>query len=147
MELILHTDVAGNYRQILDQFTEPLFLALAPAFPKFKLLKFDGSMPGDNVEVELSAAGFSVKWTSKITEREISGTEAWFTDEGQKLPWPLKKWKHRHLVTRLSENKSRITDHIYFSTGSGLADKLLYPVLRAQFAARKTIYRRWFGVF
>ena len=147
MELRITTTVAGNYRQILDQFTEPLFLDLAPVFPKFRLVKFEGSMPGNEVEIELSLFGFPVTWASKITERHITVNEAWFTDEGRKLPWPLKKWKHRHLVTRLSENKSRITDQIYFSTGFGLADLLIYPVMYAQFAARKPVYRRWFGTF
>ncbi len=145
MQLVLHTIVQGNYREVLGRFNQDLFVYLAPAFPAFTLLRFDGSSPGDVVEVQLSAAGFSVLWSARIIERQITGTEAWFTDHGEKLPWPLKKWQHRHLVTRLSENKSRITDEIYFSTGFLLADWLLFPVLRYQFANRVPKYKSWFG--
>ena len=145
MELILHTQVNGNYRALLDRFNRALFLELAPTFPKLRLLRFDGSQPGDWVEIELVLGPFRQRWTSQITERQLTETEAWFTDEGAILPPPLKTWKHQHLVTKLSETESQITDHITFSTGNQLLDKLVFPILKAKFGARKPVYQRIFG--
>ena len=145
MKLTIDTDVASNIKTVLHKMNSGLFLALAPRFPEMRLLRFDGSNPGDVVEVELKAIGVRFFWSSKITDRCINKLDAWFTDEGQKLPWPLQKWKHRHLVTQLSENKSRITDQIWFGTGFWPADVLLYPFLYAAFAGRRKVYRHWFG--
>ena len=103
MELILHTQVKGNYRALLDRFNRALFLELAPTFPKLRLLRFDGSQPGDWVEIELVLGPFRQRWTSQIT------------------------------------------DHITFSTGNQLLDKLVFPILKAKFGARKPVYQRIFG--
>lgn len=145
MELILHTPVKGNYRTLLDRFDQDLFRQLAPRFPKLWLLRFDGSFPGDWVEVELQAGPIRQRWTSQITDRQLTESQAWFTDEGHELPTPLKTWKHQHLITKITETESRITDHIVFGTGNKLLDWLIYPVLKAQFGARKPIYQRIFG--
>ncbi|WP_227006304.1 SRPBCC family protein [Rufibacter latericius] len=107
-------------------------------------MRFDGSFPGDRVEVELQAGPLKRRWTSLITERQENEQEAWFVDEGQELPAPLKYWRHKHLITRQGSH-SIIHEQIEFRTGSRILDLLIYPVLYAQFAARGPVYRRIFG--
>lgn len=130
---------------MLEAFDEALFRRLAPPFPRLRLLRFDGSQPGDEVAVELLTGFRRFRWTSRITERQATDREAWFVDEGMELPPPLRSWRHRHLVTSRGENLATIHDIIDYGTGSRFLDLLLYPLLWAQFAYRKPIYRRVFS--
>ncbi|MEJ8758323.1 hypothetical protein WG947_15020 [Pontibacter sp. H259] len=144
MQIHLKTEVRQNYKQVFDAFDEQLFRKLAPPYPKLKLLRFDGSEPGDVVEVELQTGIKSFRWTSLITERTITDTAAWFIDEGQILPPPLKLWHHKHLVTA-NQTGSTIHDIITYTTGSKIMDLLIYPLMLAQFSMRKPVYRTIFG--
>ncbi len=144
MQVYLKTHVAQNYRSVFNAFDEQLFLKLAPPYPRLTLSRFDGSAPGDLVEVEMKTGFSSHRWTSLITESRITESEAYFIDEGQELPFPLKHWQHKHLITRES-NGSVIHDIIDYSTDNGLLDMALYPLVVAQFSMRKPIYRKIFS--
>ncbi|MBC5994078.1 SRPBCC family protein [Pontibacter cellulosilyticus] len=144
MQLHLKTAVAQDYLQVFNAFDERLFRKLSPPYPKLKLNRFDGSEPGDVVEVELQTGFKNFQWTSLITDRSVTATEAYFIDQGQELPPPLRQWHHKHLVTK-SGNGSIIHDIITYSTGSGILDLLMYPLMRLQFGMRKPVYQREFG--
>ena len=144
MRIAIHTQVKRDYLSVYHNFNQSLFLALAPPFPKLKLLRFDGSQPGDKVAVELNFWLFRQTWTSLITESNITGQEAYFTDQGQQLPWPLKIWQHRHLVKNNPGGGTIISDLIQYRTAFWLLDLLLYPLMLAQFSYRKPVYKRYF---
>jgi ligand-binding SRPBCC domain-containing protein len=144
MQLHIKTSVGQNYLHVFEAFDEQLFRQLAPLYPRLKLLRFDGSLPGDLVEVELQTGLKSFRWTSRITDRSITDTEAYFVDEGQILPPPLKHWRHQHLVTR-NGSGAIIHDIIEFSTNSEWLDRLLYPIMLGAFSMRKPVYRKVFG--
>lgn len=144
MRLHLKTDVQEDYLTVLNAFDEQLFRKLAPPYPKLKLLRFDGSEPGDLVEIELQTGFKSFRWSSLITHREVTNSEAYFIDQGQVLPPPLRFWQHKHLVTKQGTG-STIHDIITYSTGFKILDLLMYPLMRMQFGMRKPIYRREFG--
>ncbi|KAA5546554.1 SRPBCC family protein [Adhaeribacter rhizoryzae] len=144
MRIAIHTEVKQDYLSVYHKFNQQLFLALAPPFPEFKLLRFDGSQPGDTVAVELNFGLFRQTWTSLITESKITDHEAYFVDMGQQLPWPLKYWRHQHLVKKNPAGGAIISDLIQYRTVFWLFDWLLYPVMWAQFSFRKPIYRRYF---
>ena len=144
MRIAIHTQVKRDYLSVYNNFNQNLFLALAPPFPKFKFLRFDGSQPGDKVAVELNFWLFRQTWTSLITESNITGQEAYFIDQGQKLPWPLKFWQHRHLVKNNPGGGAIISDLIQYRTAFWLLDLLLYPLMLAQFSYRKPVYKRYF---
>ncbi|QHL88121.1 hypothetical protein GU926_12035 [Nibribacter ruber] len=144
MKISLQTRVAQPYIAVLNQFNLELFQAFAPAFPKMNVLRFDGSHPGDKVEIELSVGPLKRRWTSLITERHLTEQEAWFTDEGQILPAPLTFWRHQHLITHHG-SYSIIHDLIEFRTSNKVLDYLVYPALYAQFALRGPVYQRIFG--
>lgn len=144
MKLHLKTAVAQDYLKVFDAFDEKLFRKLSPPYPKLKLIRFDGSEPGDVVEVELQTGFKSFRWTSLITDRSITATAAYFIDQGQELPPPLRHWHHKHLVTK-NGSGAIIHDIITYSTGNKLLDLLLYPLMRLQFGMRKPVYRKEFG--
>jgi ligand-binding SRPBCC domain-containing protein len=128
---------------VLARFDTTLFRALAPPFPRLHIDRFDGSSPGNVVAVRLDWGLFQQTWTSLITGAGATDTAAWFVDEGQTLPWPLRRWQHRHIVERdAPSGRTAITDAITYSTGFAPLDWLLLPVMWAQFAYRKPIYRR-----
>ncbi|GAC1587669.1 MAG: hypothetical protein NVS3B25_03810 [Hymenobacter sp.] len=146
MHLTLRTAVGQPPAAVMAGFTRALFLALAPPFPKLELRRFDGCRRGDRVEIGLNAFGKRLAWTSLITDDGVrpDGTH-YFVDEGQRLPPPLRYWRHRHLVQPGPNNTSVIVDDLEYRTASALLDAVLYPIMWAQFAWRKPIYRRWFG--
>ncbi len=131
---------------VLARFDAALFRALAPPFPRLHIDRFDGSRPGDIVAIRLDWGLFRQTWTSLITAADHTGDQAWFTDEGQTLPWPLRRWRHRHRVERdPATGRTAIIDDVEYATGLRVLDALLYPLLWAQFAYRRPIYRRWLG--
>ncbi|WP_114784664.1 SRPBCC family protein [Botryobacter ruber] len=144
MQLHLKTFVRQHYLSVFEAFNESLFRKLAPPYPSFKLLRFDGSSPGDVVEIELQTGFKAFRWTSLITERETTETEAWFVDQGQVLPPPLRFWRHKHVVEKAGTG-AVIHDIITYRTKYRWLDVLLYPLMLAQFAYRKPVYRSVFG--
>ena len=146
MHVTLRTAVAQAPAQVMAGFTRALFVALAPPFPRLRVLRFDGCRTGDQVEIELDTLVKRLPWTSLITDHGTlpDGTH-FFVDEGKTLPPPLRFWRHRHLLEPGPNGTCVIVDALEYRTASPLLDALLYPAMWAQFAWRKPIYRRWFG--
>ncbi len=143
MKLRISTRVNAPLQTVKNGFNQDLFLSLNPPFPPVKLLQFDGCEKGDRVKLELNFIFFRQDWVSDITE-DAETTERWyFIDEGTKLPFFLRSWKHHHSVER-NGNGSVIIDDITFSTGMILTDLLMYPALLGQFLYRKPVYKRKF---
>ncbi len=140
MRILIETPVAQDYKTVWAGFNEDLFLALKPIFPPLKLLRFDGSMAGDEVHVQI----FNQRFDALIVEQAELEGEIYFIDEGKQLPFPLKKWRHRHRMIQQAKG-SLIIDDIQFSTGFVLLDYLVYPGLYLQFAGRKPVYQKIFG--
>ncbi|MBI0401480.1 SRPBCC family protein [Cyclobacterium marinum] len=145
MKICLSTKVGQHYLKVKDGFNSDLFKALNPPFPPVKLLRFDGSSPGDLVSLALNFIFFKQEWTSKITADHLDEKEYFFIDEGIKLPFFLKKWRHKHRIVANGVDQSTIIDEITFSTPNRLLDYLMYPVLYFQFSLRKPIYKKVFS--
>ena len=144
MKLLLKTRVEQSPREVWAGFNESLFVKLAPPLPRIKLLKFEGSTEGSLVEVEIDFLLFKQIWQSLIVEQQESGNAIRFIDEGRRLPFFLKFWRHRHLIEANSTG-TIITDDIEYRSPAWILDILLYPSLWLQFAYRKPIYRRVFA--
>jgi ligand-binding SRPBCC domain-containing protein len=145
MKLYLHTDVHQPLKQVAAGFDASLFKALAPPFPRTRLLRFDGSKMGNIVIIELHFGFMKQRWISEIISNGETETEWFFVDEGRELPKPLTYWKHRHRLQALPQGGTRIIDDITYSTGNTLLNMLLYPALLAQFLYRKPVYKKFFG--
>ena len=144
MRLVIKTFVRSSLSDARTGFTQALFLKLNPPFPPVKLKQFDGCKTGDIVHLELNFLLFWQEWISLITRDGNDDKEWWFIDEGTKLPFFLKTWKHHHRVVRVTADISEIIDDVTFSTGTILTDLLMYPALYLQFVYRKPIYKRFF---
>ncbi|AYA37936.1 hypothetical protein D3Y59_13315 [Hymenobacter oligotrophus] len=147
MRMQLRTPVAQPPAQVWAGFTRQLFLDLAPPLPQLRLLRFDGCERGNLVEIGmyLGPVGLA-RWTSLITEHgELPGGGRYFVDLGQQLPAPLRYWQHRHLMEAAPNGGTVIVEDLEYRTASRVLDALLYPLVWAQFAWRRPIYRRYFG--
>ena len=144
MKLTIQTSVQQSYQQVWAGFTKDLFTKLNPPFPPVKVIRFDGCLKGDVVELELNFFVFKQSWKSLITDQQTTDVDIFFLDEGIKLPFFLSSWRHYHRIIKCNDN-TIIADEIEFRTPTILTDYLLYPLLWAQFAYRKPIYRSVFN--
>jgi ligand-binding SRPBCC domain-containing protein len=144
MQIYISTPVAQSARSVYDGFDEQLFKALAPAFPKLEILRFDGSKVGNEIHINLNVFGWKIRWDAIITEYNETEEAIYFVDEGKKLPFFLKSWQHRHVMQKAKAG-AVIVDDITFSSGWILMDFLLYPALYGQFYQRKPVYERYFA--
>ena len=137
------TQVHGNYLDVMDQFDRSLFEALAPSFVPVKILNFTGSQTGDQVHLQFGGP-INTDWISRITDHGISEEQAYFVDEGVKLPFPLKSWHHQHIVQKISDSQSLIMDVIDYKAQNIFLSAIIYPVLYMGFYQRASIYRKYF---
>ena len=145
MNLKFSTVVNQEYLKVKEGFTEELFLKLNPPFPPVDLKEFGGCEEGDIVHLRMNFIFFKQDWISEITFDRTNDQIFEFIDEGKKLPFFLKYWKHHHKVVKKTETSSKIVDDISFRSNNKLFSLLLYPVLWLQFAYRKPIYRKIFS--
>lgn len=145
MHLHLKTEVAQSPEQVWQGFDQSLFLALNPPFPPVRLKQF-GMNAGDRVVLELRFPGFTQEWVSYLPESgRMENGGYYFIDIGEKLPFFLRSWHHRHLLEPAPGGGTWIVDDIQFEGPNKLMSYLLYPSLWLQFWYRKPIYRRFFG--
>lgn len=143
MQININTLVAADLPSVWRKFDQELFEALAPPFPFLKILLFEGCETGNCVSLELNFIFFKQTWNSLITEQKTMETAIYFIDEGEKLPFPLTYWHHKHLLEK-SKNGTWIKDQITYRTPYLWLDYLVFPFLYAQFWYRKPIYRKYF---
>ncbi len=128
----------------MSRFDRQLFEALKPSLVDMEIVAFTGSQKGDRVHVRFNSP-LRAEWISIITEAGENEQEAFFTDEGEKLPFPLTYWQHRHTVQKITEDSSFIIDDISFKGPNQLITYLLYPAIYLGFYPRKKIYQAYFG--
>lgn len=143
MNIQLKTKVDGNYKDIIKQFDLELFEALKPKGAKMEIVEFTGSKKGDTVHLRFLSP-IKTEWISKITEDHEDDKEAYFIDEGVKLPFPLSYWRHKHIVKKITEDTSYIIDDMTFKGPFSLITLLLYPALYIAFYPRGRIYKSYF---
>jgi len=138
MNITLKSKVTGDFTSIYKRFDDNLFRYLLP--PGAELISFGGSKKGNLVHLKLPLFG---EWISEITEDGKSGDHYYFIDEGRKLPFPLKTWKHKHVIHKTGKN-TIIEDNMSFSTGNVLSDLVFYPILLLSFLPRVWQYKSYF---
>lgn len=144
MHIQITTQVKAGLATVQQGFNESLFRKLSPPFPAVAVMRFDGCTTGDVVTLQLRFGLFTQVWESVITSHRQEATSWEFVDEGARLPFFLKTWRHRHRVVS-NDQGCQIVDDIRYTTGTLLTDWLFFPLLWLQFAYRKPIYRRIFG--
>ena len=143
MNVTIKAQVVGNYKKVMAAFNRELFEALKPPQGKMEIVEFTGSKKGDRVHMKFISP-IKAEWISHITENGENDQQAWFIDEGMQLPWPLKTWKHKHIVKRIDDQNSVIIDDMTFTGRNALLTLLLYPAIFIGFYPRKRIYKQYF---
>jgi ligand-binding SRPBCC domain-containing protein len=144
MKLLFSTHLPLPLERVRDQFNRDLFIYLAPPVIPFELVRFDGCLKNHEVHINLGFKPFTQKWISLIT---FEGTDhqGWsFIDEGKRLPWPLKSWKHHHRVDRISERECKIVDDITYECHPGFMTLLMKPFFWWVFSSRPSRYQKYF---
>ncbi|NNF02791.1 MAG: hypothetical protein HKN22_08905 [Bacteroidia bacterium] len=144
MNITLKTKVKGNYKDIMAAFDRNLFEALKPKNADMEIIAFTGSKKGDKVHLRFNSP-IKAEWISDIVEDGANADEAWFIDEGSKLPAPLKYWRHKHIVKKISQTESEIIDDITYKSWNPLMTLLIYPGIYLGFWPRKSVYREYFS--
>lgn len=142
MRLYFKTSLAHPFKKVVQGFSRELFEKLTPPWASADLDRFDGCKKGDEVHLTLKLLGTSQKWVSLMTDAKETQNEWFFIDEGKVLPWPIKEWKHKHIVRKINENESEIIDDIYYSAGP--LSVFIYPALWATFMIRPDRYRQFY---
>lgn len=143
MRLLIRSIVATPFEQVQKNFDKELFEALLPLSFVASLARYDGSLPGDEVHIQFHVPWRSL-WISRITESVHSASSFHFIDEGIRLPFGLRTWKHQHGLVKIDEHKTLIIDDIRFSTSNKVADLLTWPLLFLAFYPRKWQYKSFF---
>jgi ligand-binding SRPBCC domain-containing protein len=143
MNVTLQSKVTGNYQEVMSAFDRKLFEALKPPVGEMEIVSFTGSKSGDKVHLRFLKP-FMAEWISDIVEDGETEKEAWFVDVGTTLPWPLKTWRHKHIVKKLDEQTSLIVDDMTFTGKNKLLSLLLVPGIFLAFYPRKMVYKRYF---
>jgi ligand-binding SRPBCC domain-containing protein len=142
MRIYFKTTLNEPFSKVVAGFGRSLFEKLNPPWASADVDRFDGCKKNDEVHLTLKLMGQSQKWVSVMTDAHESPSEWFFVDEGTILPWPLKKWRHKHSVIKVSESETEIIDDIYYSAGA--LSVLIYPALWATFMIRPERYRQFF---
>ncbi|WP_235295994.1 SRPBCC family protein [Portibacter marinus] len=143
MKFTIKTPVPGNYKVVMNAFDKKLFEHLKPVGASMEIVKFTGSKEGDIVHIRFTSP-IKAEWISKIVEDGVDDERAYFIDQGTKLPWPLKYWKHEHVVAKIGEKKSQIEDRITYKTFSIVLDALIRPAMYMAFYPRRAQYQKYF---
>ncbi len=143
MRIVLNSPVNASFEKVSADFGENLFTFLLP--PKFiaGLVAYEGSKPGSKVHIRFKFP-LPADWISIVKSEERSDEKYVFVDEGEKLPFGLKRWKHIHSIVKTNEQSTVIVDDMNFSTGLKLFDYFVYPVLYLSFYPRKKLYKKYF---
>ena len=143
MNVTLQSKVKGNYKEVMAAFDRKLFEALKPPVGKMEIVTFTGSEKGDKVHLRFLKP-FKAEWISDIVEHGATEQEAWFVDVGTTVPWPLKTWKHKHIVRKVDEQTSIIIDDMSFTGKNTILSLILVPAIFLAFFPRKSVYKRYF---
>jgi ligand-binding SRPBCC domain-containing protein len=143
MRIELRSYVNAPFEKVAGDFGEDLFTFLLP--PKFVagLVAYEGSKPGSKVHIRFKLP-LPADWVSVIKSEEKTQQKYVFVDEGEKLPFGLKRWRHIHSIIRKEENTTEIIDDMNFTTGFKFFDLFVYPVLYLSFYPRKKLYKKYF---
>lgn len=144
MRLSFETPVVCSMPEVWSRFDQELFLALIPRFPPTTLLRFDGCQPGDEVHLVLGVQPLEQRWESSIVSLKVDEDSVVFVDEGQRLPFFLRHWRHEHRLERIAQG-TLIVDRIEYSAPFPLLEWMLRPALWWQFSRRRPVYQQYFG--
>ncbi|MEM1318673.1 MAG: hypothetical protein AAGG75_00385 [Bacteroidota bacterium] len=140
----MQTQVKGNYKEVMARFDRSLFEALKPKQGEMEIISFTGSKKGDRVHLRFLSP-IKADWISDIVDDGVNEQEAYFIDEATTMPFPLRYWRHKHIVRKITEDSCLIIDDMTFKGPNFLITLLLYPAIYIAFYPRRKIYQAYFS--
>lgn len=145
MKITLESEIIHlNAEDVFSHFNESLFKALNPWFMPMKVELFEGCLPGHQVIVRLGGPLIRARWVSEIVSFQKNENEISFIDIGKELPFPLKKWEHRHRIIKTGNHSCKIIDEITYQASYAWLNSLIKPLMCLQFGVRKRAYTQYF---
>lgn len=135
--------VSASLPYVWSKFDQSLLAKLAPPFPIARIIQFDGCQVNDKVCIELDFLLYKTRWNSEITAYQVDATSYVFVDEGTRVPFGIKTWRHVHRIESISEQESAVIDKIQFQTNYKLLDWLLFPLIWGMIAYRLPLYKKY----
>ena len=142
-KIIVRCRVSSPFHAVVQGFNRQLLESLSPAMMQVRILRYDGQQNGDCFTMQIGPPFLNVRWEGKVTASGETSASYWFEDVGVQLPFPLKQWKHRHVVRKSGEG-AVIMDIVSFTTGNKFLDMLCYPFFKNMFRNRIKKYQRYF---
>ena len=112
-------DTNHDLVDVFNLFNKDMFYELTKNAP-VRPLRYDGDFVGAEIHL-LMLFPWKDNWVSIITEKNETDTVCFFVDEGKKLPFNLKKWRHTHIIRKTSKGII-IEDDIYFKSQNAFFD-------------------------
>jgi len=142
MRIIIKSPVSQKPETVWAAMDEQMLRSLSPWFLHLKVLKYEGNKPGNKFSFETGIWPITAVWSGLVTSAGQTPGTFWFEDRGEKLPFPLKRWKHRHIVRKTTAG-SVVIDAIECSTNMTFLDLIVKPLLTCLFSVRKQKYSRY----
>ena len=144
MKFTIKTVVQQPFHTADKGFGKDWLVKLNPPVPPFRITRFDGLNDGDRVHIRFNFFLFKDDWEYVVRDKVDNEREWSFVDEGVRMPFFLKRWRHRYRLS--ADNKGmNVTDEVDFDAPVRVLDFLLYPYLYLHFLYRKPIYKRRYG--
>lgn len=129
---------------VTAQFNQNLFLALAPAFPKLSLTRYEGQRTGDEIDITLDFGLWKSRWLARILSSWQDAKTWGFIDEGTVLPFPFTYWHHKHLVEAQGDSACLVIDAVHFAAGPYWLSVCMRPIVVGMLQGREPQYKRYF---
>jgi ligand-binding SRPBCC domain-containing protein len=142
-KIFVRCRVHSTFQKVVDGFNRQLLESLSPDLMQLRILRYDGQKTGDCFTMQMGPPLLNIRWEGRVTAAGQTPATFWFEDEGLKLPFPLKAWRHRHVV-RKAGDEAVIMDIVSYTTGNRILDILCFPFLKAMFRGRIKKYQRYF---
>lgn len=139
----IETKVNASMPFVWSKFDEALLKNLSPPFPKVKILQFEGCETGNKVALQIDLIIIKPLWSTIITDHQKSESEIFFIDEGIKVPFGIKFWKHTHKIISNGPQNCTIQDFVAFKSIHFILDLFLFPFLWGMIFYRKPFYRKY----
>ncbi|QKS70997.1 hypothetical protein FLK61_30220 [Paenalkalicoccus suaedae] len=132
------TEINKPIKDVWEFFQTNENLVAITGFPKITLLGDKDVFEGSHVHLKMDFFLVKLDWQGEITKVV---PEAYFMDEGKKLPFPFKEWRHVHAFKELSPSKTKMIDRVEFS--SYVPAPLIKAMLIGMFSDRKRQLKKY----
>ena len=131
------TKIDKEFEEVWTFFSTADNLAKITSFPKVRILSDPSTTPGNTIKMQFNFFIFRISWHSKITKKE----QTYFIDEGEKLPFPFKEWKHTHKFKE-DGKLTVMTDIVEYD--ASVPDFFVKFILNQMFSGREKEIKKYF---